>query len=107
MDLSKLSISDLKALQVQIVDELKGREKQEINKAREQIMAIANSVGIPVKDLLASLGGKAPKATTKVAPQYVNPADASQTWTGRGRQPKFIADLIASGKKLEDLKIKS
>ena len=38
-----------------------------------------------------------------VAPKYRN--EAGDTWTGRGKQPKFIAEALASGLTLEDLLI--
>jgi DNA-binding protein H-NS len=40
-----------------------------------------------------------------VAPKYRNPGDASQTWTGRGRQPAWVAEALAGGARLEDLAI--
>ena len=42
----------------------------------------------------------------KVAPKYRNPADPKITWTGRGRQPLWFADLLKKGKKAEELLIK-
>ena len=54
---------------------------------------------------------KAAKATTKgrstgkVAPKYRNPANEKETWTGRGRQPRWVAAEIANGRKLEDFLI--
>lgn len=42
----------------------------------------------------------------KVAPKYRNPANAKETWTGRGRQPRWMAALTAKGKKPEDFLIK-
>ena len=41
----------------------------------------------------------------KVAPKYANPADASQTWTGRGRRPIWVQAALDSGKTLNDLEI--
>ncbi|SIN78862.1 DNA-binding protein H-NS [Vannielia litorea] len=41
----------------------------------------------------------------KGAPKYANPADKSQTWTGRGRQPAWIKDGLNAGKSLEDFTI--
>lgn len=53
--------------------------------------------------------GKASKAkgrsTGKVAPKYRNPANEKETWTGRGRQPRWVAAEIANGRKLEDFLI--
>lgn len=39
-----------------------------------------------------------------VAPKYRDSATGT-TWTGRGKQPKWLAAAIQSGKKLEDFKI--
>ena len=36
-------------------------------------------------------------------PIYRNPANASQTWSGRGKQPKWILDALGQGLRLEDL----
>ena len=46
------------------------------------------------------------KAAKKVAPKYRNPANAKETWTGRGKQPRWMAALTAKGKKPEDFLIK-
>ena len=42
----------------------------------------------------------------KVAPKYRNPANTKETWTGRGKQPRWLAAETAKGKKLEDFLIK-
>ncbi|MCU0999643.1 H-NS histone family protein [Stenotrophomonas maltophilia] len=42
----------------------------------------------------------------KTAPKYRNPAVRGQTWSGRGRQPRWIAELVANGRSLSDLLIK-
>ena len=39
-----------------------------------------------------------------VAPKYRDSASGA-TWTGRGKQPKWLATALKSGKKLEDFKI--
>ena len=46
------------------------------------------------------------RSTGKVAPKYRNPAYDKDSWTGRGRQPRWVAAEIANGRKLEDLLIK-
>jgi DNA-binding protein H-NS len=61
---------------------------------------------VTVEELLAVDAMKLSKGKgQKVERQYHNPADKAQTWTGRGRQPKWIAEGIASGKQLADFKI--
>jgi len=110
IDLAGYNLSELRGLMHDIEKEIKDRQVQEVKKAREQIQAIAQNLGVSVEDLLAGAGAKAAGkgkggSGTKVEAQYQNPSDSSQTWTGRGRQPKWIAEGIAGGKKLEDFKI--
>jgi len=108
MDLSNLSLGDLRNLQEQIKQEMKKREVQEVQKAREQILAIAQSVGMPLKDLISASGrgGKSAGGNTgTVAVRYRNPDNASQQWTGRGRQPKWVKEWVDSGKAIDDLRI--
>jgi DNA-binding protein H-NS len=38
-------------------------------------------------------------------PVYRNPSNSAETWTGRGRQPKWVRDALAAGLRLEDLTI--
>ena len=49
----------------------------------------------------------APPASTRppVAAKYRNSADASQTWTGRGKRPRWLADAIAAGSALDSFLI--
>jgi len=59
----------------------------------------------------ASKPAKAGKATKKagkpgkVPPKYRNPANPNETWTGRGRPPRWLAAELAAGKTLESFLI--
>lgn len=106
MDLSALSLTELSDLQEQIKQEFKKRQKQEVVRAREQIIAIAQSVGVPLDELLgAGAGGGKVKTKTRkpVAVRYRHPDNSSLQWTGRGRQPQWVKDWLASGKSLDAL----
>ncbi|MGF6275748.1 DNA-binding protein H-NS [Massilia sp. UYP11] len=107
IDLSGYNLAELKGLQFDIEKEIKNRQQQDVKKAREQILEIAQNMGISVEELLAKGGAKSKKAGggAKVNPQYHNPADNSQTWTGRGRQPKWVVEALGKGKSLDDLRI--
>ncbi len=102
MELSNLSLSDLRKLQDDIKKQMKKREQDDMTKAREQILAIAQSVGVSVKDLVGT-GIRAKTGT--VAVRYRNPSDASQQWTGRGRQPKWVKEWTDAGKSMDALKV--
>ena len=89
-----------------------------IAKVRAKLTKLAKAEGYTVEELFGAAaparGRKAaskasPKAGRKlgkVAPKYRNPANAKDTWTGRGRQPRWMAELVAAGKKVEDFLIK-
>lgn len=102
MDLSKLSMAELKDLLQQAAKEEKSREKSELESARNEIYAIAHRMSLPLKDLIAT-GIR--KTAGKVAVQYRNPANATEEWTDRGRQPTWVKELIASGKDLSSAKV--
>ena len=102
MDLSNLPASELRNLQEQVKRELKKRESQDLQKAKDEIFAIAQRVGVPLKDLVAT--NSRGKGGT-VAARFRNPQDGGQQWTGRGRQPKWVKDWLDAGKSLNDLRI--
>lgn len=41
----------------------------------------------------------------KVHPKYRNPERPSETWSGRGKQPRWVGEHLRSGKKVDDLLI--
>jgi DNA-binding protein H-NS len=41
----------------------------------------------------------------QVFPKYSNPAEPSETWTGRGKQPRWLTAQLKSGKRLDDFRI--
>jgi DNA-binding protein H-NS len=41
----------------------------------------------------------------QVFPKYRNPAEPAETWAGRGKQPRWLAAQLRSGKKLDDFRI--
>jgi DNA-binding protein H-NS len=41
----------------------------------------------------------------KVLPKYRNPAAPEETWSGRGKQPRWLIAALQSGHRLEELRI--
>ena len=37
------------------------------------------------------------------APKYQNPNNAAQTWSGKGKQPHWVAEVLAQGRTLDSL----
>ncbi|MCB1388592.1 MAG: H-NS histone family protein [Rhodobacteraceae bacterium] len=102
MELESLSLKELKQLQKDVeaaITQFKDREKR---KALAEVEAFARERGLTASDL-TELSSK--RSRKSAAPKYANPADASQTWTGRGRRPRWIEAALSQGKSLEDMAI--
>ncbi|WP_027557039.1 MULTISPECIES: H-NS family nucleoid-associated regulatory protein [Bradyrhizobium] len=41
----------------------------------------------------------------KVLPKYSNPAAPEETWSGRGKQPRWVVAALQSGHRLEEFRI--
>jgi DNA-binding protein H-NS len=41
----------------------------------------------------------------KVFPKYQNPNNPTETWSGRGKQPRWLTPQLESGKRLDDFRI--
>ena len=103
MELSNLSLAELKNLLQALPDEIKRREKDEKAKARKDLEAFAAERGFSLEELLGN--AKEKKERSPVAAKYRHPQNADLQWTGRGRQPKWIVEFITAGGTLEQLSI--
>lgn len=90
-------------------------KRASVNQVRSKLTRLAKAEGYTIEELF---GGAAPararKAAAparggrklgKVAPKYRNPANPKETWTGRGKQPRWLAEYTAGGRKVEDFLI--
>jgi DNA-binding protein H-NS len=101
--LEKMSLEELQAHQREVEAALKGYEKKRKADALAAVRATAKEHGFTLEELT---GGKAPsKSGSKGVAKYANPADPTQTWTGRGRQPNWVKEALAAGKSLESMAI--
>lgn len=103
IDLNALSLKELKDLQSQVAKAIASFEDRKKKEALAELEEKARALGFS----LAELTGAAP-ATRKRAPavpKYANPADKSDTWSGRGRKPRWFEAALKAGKSPEDLAI--
>lgn len=102
VDLNAMSLKELKDLQKQVarhIDDFENRKKREALAAVEEK---AKALGFSLTDLVKASGAKTRKPAK---PKYANPANKSETWTGRGRRPRWVEAALKSGKTLDDLAI--
>lgn len=106
MDISSLSLVELKKLEAQASQEIETRQKGELEKARAEMLAIAQRVGIPLTQLIAGVPKNGVKAGKKaVAAQYRNPDNQEQQWSGRGRQPLWVKSWLEMHQTLDGIRI--
>ena len=103
MNLTDYSVPQLREILERIPTEIKRREKQEKALIRKELEELAAKSGYTLEQLLGEATEKVAKVKKPVAVKYRHPEDASLTWTGRGRQPKWVDEFIAAGGDLEGL----
>ena len=103
MDLEKLSLEELKTLQSEVSVAILNFEKKKKAEALVELKALALAKGFSLEELLENYKGK--KAKKSVAPKYADPANPENTWTGRGRKPKWLVTALESGSTAEDFAI--
>ncbi len=101
-DLTKLSLDELKTLRKDVDGAIADFQKRKRSEAMKEIQAVAKKHGLSVEDIV---GGKAKGRKSKSPAKYRNPEDASQEWSGRGRQPVWFKDAVAAGKSPESMEL--
>lgn len=106
IDISHLNLIQLAELKKQIDVEVVRRKETEKQNLRAEIQRLAAAAGLSVSEIMEGVEKKTRKvsASSGIA-QFRNPADESQTWTGRGRKPQWVLDWTNAGKSIEDLRI--
>ena len=93
-DLSKMSIDELKALKKDVESAIDGFAERKRAEAFKAIQEVAKKHGMSVDEIV----GKSVKRKAKSVAKYANPENASQTWSGRGRQPAWFKAAMVAGK---------
>ena len=111
-DLSQFSVEELNAFIIEAQALIATKKEGELQKAYAEFAQKAAALGVTLDELI-SKGGKSgkksaavPSTKKPVAIRFRNPANPSDTWTGRGKQPRWLAAEIAKGRKLEEFAIK-
>ena len=106
MNLDGLSPAELRALIQSAEEKMEAARKNQIQETRNKIDALLQRADLTIGEVYPRVGGGTKSTKSKVAPKYRNPADASQTWSGRGKRPAwFIAAVAKRGVTPESLLI--
>lgn len=97
LDLEKMSYAELKAMEAQVGRLIVQKREAERATVKEKITELAREHGFDVRDLV---GGKGRNGA--VAAKYRDPQNPANTWTGRGRIPRWMAAATKGGKVKKD-----
>jgi DNA-binding protein H-NS len=102
INLNSMSLKELKDLQAQVTKAISSFEDRKKREALIELEEKARALGFSLAELTgASVVKKRAPATVK----YANPADKSDTWSGRGRKPRWFVAALNDGKSPEDLMV--
>lgn len=105
MDLTNLSVAELKSLLEKIPAEIKRRETDEKKRIRKELEELAAKSGYSLDELLGEAAVNVAKVKKPVAVKYRHPQDASLTWSGRGKRPRWTVEFLTNGGTLEQLAV--
>ncbi|KAA0072960.1 H-NS histone family protein [Tardiphaga sp. P9-11] len=108
LELESMSVDDLWSLHEKISRILSARitsEKQELEKRLAVLNRGRNAIS---GDSVESFDShdKVRRKYPRVFPKYRNPAIPSETWSGRGKQPRWLVAALKSGRKVDDFRIR-
>lgn len=130
MELTTLSLAELRRLQAKVDSEIKRRSDSTRRNLLKQMKKMAAEEGLSLSDIIAvetpatapaaaqpeprkrgpKPGAKRTKEGAKEAKQpsvikYRHPENPTIGWSGRGRRPQWVIDWTAEGKQLEALEV--
>lgn len=94
MELNEMSLKELKELRNAVDKAIVSFEDRKRREVLAEVEDFIKSKGLTIADITTS--GPTRKRSVSQA-KYANPENASDTWTGRGRKPRWFAEAIARG----------
>lgn len=105
IDLDPLDLNELKTLIADAQKEIKRKEKARVRDIRSEMDKLANKLGMTVEEVINY--DKSRKSASKPGvPRFRNPDNPSQTWTGRGKRPRWYVEARERGIEPKDMEIR-
>lgn len=103
-ELEAVDTSDLKEKMKELADELARREREEKFARAQVVERVALEQGFAsINEAARVMAGRF--ATANATVTYCNPDNPEETWSGRGRKPKWLHSFQMAGGKLDDLPV--
>jgi DNA-binding protein H-NS len=108
LDLEAMDFDELWLLHeelTQILSEKIGAEKLALEKRLAQLNRAEPIAGAKGSSREKHIDRPPRRKYPKVLPKYCNPSVPEETWSGRGKQPRWLAAALQSGHRLEEFRI--
>lgn len=109
LDLKSMSIDDLWVLHEKVGGVLSAKIKAEKRGLEERLARLNRRVIEKPATAHAAPKVRGRRAMRRkyppVLPKYQNPSDPSETWAGRGKQPRWLVSQLKAGKQIDDFLI--
>ncbi len=103
VNVKAMDLPTLVALRDEVDAEIAAKQASASADFIAEMRELASKRGLNLGDLVDVKRGVARKG--KAEPKYRNPQDASQTWAGRGKRPKWVQEHLDAGGELSALAI--
>jgi DNA-binding protein H-NS len=98
-ELESMTIDDLWRLHEQVVAKLARDLSMKTARLEEQLHKLGSASKVITSHRLR-------RPYPKVLPKYQNPKNPAETWSGRGKQPRWLTAQLRSGRKVKDFLIR-
>ena len=105
--ISSLSMDELWALHEEVSNMLSEKILNEKRELEDRLAKLNGGMIAKIKrsDLQVAERRKVRRKYPPVLPKFENPSDPSETWAGRGKQPRWLVSQLKAGKKMNDFLI--
>lgn len=104
-ELEAMSLDDLWSLHEKVSTILSARIKAEKHELEKRLAVLDRGMGAVARpDGAPMIGQKQRRKYPRVLPKYRNPQTA-ETWSGRGKLPRWLVAAMKSGRKMEEFRI--
>ena len=92
------SFEQLLEHRIKIDGEIKERQQNEIASLKQKATTLASALGIPITELfgISMAPERKEKKKREAKPKYKHPTEPL-TWSGRGKHPKWMKELVDAG----------
>lgn len=87
--LEKMTVKELRELKSRIDSAIAARQSKDRAELKQKMIALAEEAGLSLDEVIGG-GRRGARGKGTVAVKYRHPDDASMTWTGRGRRPRWL-----------------